>query len=60
VLQRRATLVVICPSMGETRVYARSAPDGLMAHLIAGHPPAWLQPLPIAAASKLRIWKVVG
>ncbi|WP_245647509.1 hypothetical protein [Novosphingobium lentum] len=58
--QRHATLVMICPSMGEPMVYAQIAPNGWMAHLVAGHPPAWLQPLPIAPESKLKLWKVVG
>lgn len=51
--------VLIDPRGGEALLYAESAPDGLMARLIAGHPPAWLRPVSLGT-SPLRMWRRVG
>jgi hypothetical protein len=58
--RRHATLVMVCPDIPEPRVYARVAPDGLMAHLLANRPPEWLQPVDLAPGSNIRFWRVVG
>lgn len=56
--RRGATMVVICPTDGEAQLYSRLAPDGFMAHLIAGKAPAWLEPMPLAASGGIRMWRV--
>jgi hypothetical protein len=56
--RRGATMVVICPVDGEARLYRRLAPDGFMAHLVAGKAPAWLEPVPTAQAGGVKVWKV--
>jgi len=58
--RRHATLVMICPDVPEPHVYARVAPNGLMARLMANRPPAWLQPVDLAPGSNIRFWRVVG
>ena len=58
VLARHATLVAICPDVNEPGVYARHAPQGLMARLLANRPPAWLEPVDLAPGSGLRFWRV--
>ena len=56
--RRGATLVMICPTDGEARLYSRLAPDGFMAHLAAGKAPSWLEPVPLGKAGGIRIWKL--
>lgn len=58
ITRRKATLVVICPTDGEARLYSRLAPNGFMAHLVAGKAPAWLEPVPLGAAGGIKMWKV--
>lgn len=41
--QAGATLLVHCPGNSESRFLAREAPDGLMAALLAGSVPDWLE-----------------
>lgn len=60
VRKRHATLVVVCPDIYEPAVYASRAPKGLMAQLLAGKPPAWLQPVDIAPGSHIKFWKVLN
>ncbi|MCI4643229.1 MAG: hypothetical protein MRY64_00420, partial [Hyphomonadaceae bacterium] len=40
-----ADYVYACPGLGEMALYARRAPDGLAAALVAGTPPDWLAPV---------------
>lgn len=56
--RRGATVVVICPSGGEAKVYAKTAPQGFMAHLVAGKAPAWLDPVTLEGASGVKAWRV--
>ena len=58
VKRRGVTLVVICAQGGEARLYRRLAPDGFMAHLVAGKAPAWLEPVPLAPQSGISAWAV--
>lgn len=57
---RRATLIVICPDIYEPSIYATRAPNGLMAQLLDGKAPKWLQPVDLAPGSHMRFWKVVN
>lgn len=56
--RRGATLVAVCPTGSESQVYARFAPHGFMAHLIAGQVPDWLEPVPVPAQSGVKVWRV--
>lgn len=56
--RRGATLVVICPTGSESRVYRKLAPDGFMAHLVKGRAPDWLEPVPVDTKSGVKVWRV--
>jgi hypothetical protein len=59
VASRRATLIVICPDIYEPAIYARRAPNGLMAQLLDNRPPAWLERVDLAPGSGFQFWRVV-
>ncbi|KKC27746.1 hypothetical protein WP12_01630 [Sphingomonas sp. SRS2] len=50
--------VLIDPTGGEAILYSEAAPNGLMARLVAGRPPAWLKPVPLETSS-FRMWRRV-
>ncbi|TVV75655.1 AcrB/AcrD/AcrF family protein [Sphingomonas solaris] len=54
-----ATLLLICPGMSESTIYASEAKRGLYAQLMRGRVPAWLTPVPLPKGSPLRLWRVV-
>lgn len=59
VKRRHATLLVLCPDLMEPANYERANPHGLAADLMAGKPPAWLEPADgIAPGSHFRIYRV--
>jgi len=58
--RRRIGFVALCPALAEARIYAESAPGGFAAQLIAGRPPAWLEPVAVPGDGSLRVWRVVG
>jgi hypothetical protein len=58
--KRHATLIAVCPDIYEPAVYATRAPNGLMAQLLHGKPPAWVEPVDIAPGSHIRFWKVMN
>lgn len=60
VRKRHATLIAVCPDIFEPSVYATRAPNGMMAQLLDGKAPAWLQPVDLAPGSHMRFWKVVN
>ncbi|WP_292928312.1 hypothetical protein [Novosphingobium sp. PASSN1] len=60
VRKRHATLIAVCPDIYEPAVYAARAPKGLMAQLLNGKAPAWLEPVDIAPGSHIRFWKVLN
>jgi hypothetical protein len=49
--------LALCPDLGEPQIYARAAPKGLAAELLAGRAPAWLEPIGTQGEG-LRIWRV--
>lgn len=57
-IMRRKQLryVMICPQVQEMDLYRRRAPNGLAAQLLEGKVPDWLRPVPLPAASGLRMW----
>jgi hypothetical protein len=54
-----ATLLLVCPGMSESTIYATEAKDGLYARLAKGRVPAWLTPVSLPKGSPLRLWRVV-
>lgn len=59
VQSRHATLIVICPDIYEPSIYARRAPNGLMARLLDNRPPDWLKRVDLAPGSGFQYWRVV-
>lgn len=54
----RIGLVAICRGNAETALLTRPAPAGLLAALIRGEPPDWLEKLPQPAGEPLEIYRV--
>ena len=54
-----ARYVMTCPGLVETGNYTRAAPQGFMARLVDGKPPAWLRPVALPGNSGLLMWEVV-
>jgi hypothetical protein len=54
-----AGLLAICTDLGETDRYRTDAPHGLMAQLVRGETPAWLQPVNVGGTTSFRVWRVV-
>lgn len=51
--------LLVDPGSTEAEIYARDAPHGLMADLLAGKPPAWLERVALPG-SDLRMWRRVS
>lgn len=51
------TYIALCQNLLEPHMYGDVGPGGLAAHLLAGHTPDWLAPMP--AKTPLRLWRVV-
>lgn len=61
VMKRRgATMLLLCPGMSESTIYAARAPHGFYAQLIGGNIPAWLEPVDLPANSPFKLWRTVG
>lgn len=60
IAKRHATVIALCPDIAEPWVYAHYAPNGLMARLLAGNAPEWLEPVNLAPGSHLKFWRVKG
>ncbi|GIU67751.1 hypothetical protein [Candidatus Phycosocius spiralis] len=52
--------VAICARSAENNILSREAPDGLMAALRSGKPPAWLEPIPQTKGSDVQAFIVKG
>ena len=52
-----ASLLLLCPGLSETTVYASENPKGFYMQLAAGHAPAWLAPMPLPPGSPFRLWR---
>ncbi|WP_296618661.1 hypothetical protein [Rhizorhabdus sp.] len=57
-VDRSMRLLLIDPAGSEAGIYAKAAPLGLMALLLAGKPPPWLRPVPLKGSS-LKLWQRV-
>ncbi len=56
--RHQAGYVVVCTDLIEPHNFKIGNPDGLMAQLLAGDPPAWLRPVKIDAPEEFKVWKV--
>ena len=59
-----ATLLLLCPGMSESTLYASQNKDGFYMQLMRGQVPAWLAPVPMPGSRKgkslLKLWRLVG
>ena len=55
---RGTRYVVLCPELGEPRVYASANSDGFMAQLREGNAPEWLEPIELEGDSSLKAWRI--
>lgn len=56
--RHQVDLVAICPDNGESWLLAKRSPDGLLAMLIDGDAPEWLEPVAGSADQSLRLYRV--
>jgi hypothetical protein len=54
-----ATLLLLCPGMSETTIYATQNPDGFYRQLVKGEVPNWLQPVALPRKSPFLLWRKV-
>jgi hypothetical protein len=57
--RRRVDYVAMCAVSLESAIAAHKAPGGLIAELLAGKVPAWLQPVAAPEKTGLKLWRVV-
>ena len=61
IMQRHgASLLLLCPGMSESTVYASEAPKGFYVQLTHGRVPGWLSPVPLPANSPFKLWRRTG
>ena len=53
-----ADYLALCTDLAEPRILAGANPEGLMAQLLAGEAPVWLEPVDIDAPESFRLWRV--
>lgn len=53
-----ATLLLLCPGMSESTLYATQNPKGFYAQLQANKIPDWLEPVPLPEDSPFRLWRL--
>lgn len=59
VMQReKIGLLAFCPGNGETSSLAEWAPNGLMAEIVKGNAPSWLEPIPETLGQPLVLYRV--
>ena len=58
VARHGASVMVICTDLAEPHIYAADAPDGLMARILSGRAPDWLEPVDIGAPPTLKVWRI--
>lgn len=52
-----ATLLLLCPGMSESTIYATQARQGFYARLMRGQVPDWLERVPLPEGSPFRLWR---
>ena len=59
IMQRHgATMLLICPNMSESTIYAVQNPKGFYVQLAKGQVPDWLEPVALPARSPYKLWRV--
>ena len=53
-----ATMLLICPNMSESTIYAVQNPKGFYVQLAKGEAPDWLAPVALPASSPFKLWRV--
>jgi hypothetical protein len=53
-----ATLLLICPNMSESTIYAVQNPKGFYVQLANGKVPDWLEPVALPERSPFKLWRV--
>ena len=53
-----ATLLLVCPGMSESTIYAAQAPKGFYAQLRNGQIPDWLERIELPAGSPFWLWRL--
>ena len=54
-----ATMLLICPNMSESTIYAVQNPKGFYVQLANGEAPDWLAPIALPASSPFKLWRVM-
>jgi hypothetical protein len=61
IMQRHgATMLLICPNMSESTIYAVQNPKGFYVQLAKGQVPDWLEPVALPPRSPYKLWRVKG
>ena len=55
---RGTAYLALCTDLAEPTRYASAAPEGFAARLVAGERFPWLEPVPLASRSSLKVWKI--
>jgi hypothetical protein len=53
-----ATMLLICPNMSESTIYAAQNPKGFYVQLAKGQVPDWLEPVALPLRSPYKLWRV--
>ena len=56
--KRGSRYVALCPNLTEPGNYKGASPNGFMADLLNGNVPDWLEPIPVAEGTSLKLWRV--
>lgn len=57
-LSMGATLIIMCPQAIEVRNFRQADGDGLADLLLTGRATDWVEPVPMPAGAKLRVWRI--
>ncbi|SNS60100.1 hypothetical protein SAMN06295912_11031 [Sphingomonas laterariae] len=57
-LRHGASMVLICPGMSESTIYAAEAKTGFYTQLRDNRAPAWLEPVALPKGSPFKLWRV--
>jgi hypothetical protein len=55
-----ATLLLLCPGMSESTLYANQNKGGFYTQLQKGQVPTWLEPVELPKSSPFKLWRLVG
>jgi hypothetical protein len=55
-----ATMLLICPNMSESTIYAVQNPKGFYVQLAKDQVPDWLEPVALPPRSPYKLWRVKG